>query len=398
MTSKKIQKMALSLAILSTIALSSCAKNNHKENVEEPQKIEETVNEEFHNKLVSSTFTNILENKEKIFTEYSYIYDTDGNIIGGAYDSMECFAVATNGEYSLIVMKNNETGLYDGISGFVKNDLLIDKYNLINFYAYANKDLKIYCEKELINQTNNFTIKEGKMLKVLFMTDTYAAISLEDGRTTVYINANDLDLIDNLEMDNNWFNVNSYHYLAKDANLFNDTSFNNPSHLIDMYQKVFVIKSDGNWSYVLTDSGDYGYMETFLLYKLPKEVFVDVDISDQKVRLYKDYVEIFNSYDITGKDSTPTDLGYFNIFDMDTNTYLQSRLPDGSLEYNVFVNYWMQYNAGEGMHDASWQNAYFGNKDFYHNGGSHGCVNLPYNSAKIIYDKVEIGTRVLVHK
>lgn len=30
--------------------------------------------------------------------------------------------------------------------------------------------------------------------------------------------------------------------------------------------------------------------------------------------------------------------------------------------------------------------------------GSHGCVNLPYDAAKIIYENTDVGTPVLVHK
>ena len=35
--------------------------------------------------------------------------------------------------------------------------------------------------------------------------------------------------------------------------------------------------------------------------------------------------------------------------------------------------------------------------DIYINNGSHGCVNLPHNAAKEIYETVDTGTMVLVH-
>ena len=35
--------------------------------------------------------------------------------------------------------------------------------------------------------------------------------------------------------------------------------------------------------------------------------------------------------------------------------------------------------------------------DIYINNGSHGCVNLPHNAAKEIYENVDTGTMVLVH-
>lgn len=36
--------------------------------------------------------------------------------------------------------------------------------------------------------------------------------------------------------------------------------------------------------------------------------------------------------------------------------------------------------------------------DIYLGNGSHGCVNLPNEAAETIYDNVEAGTKVLVHR
>lgn len=37
-------------------------------------------------------------------------------------------------------------------------------------------------------------------------------------------------------------------------------------------------------------------------------------------------------------------------------------------------------------------------RDIYLGNGSHGCVNLPNEAAETIYDNVEAGTKVLVHR
>lgn len=62
--------------------------------------------------------------------------------------------------------------------------------------------------------------------------------------------------------------------------------------------------------------------------------------------------------------------------------------------YQSFVNFWMPFNEGVGLHDASWRGSFGG--DIYLYSGSHGCVNLPYSSAASLYEMVEIGTPVLV--
>ena len=62
--------------------------------------------------------------------------------------------------------------------------------------------------------------------------------------------------------------------------------------------------------------------------------------------------------------------------------------------YESFVNYWMPFNGGVGMHDATWRSSFGG--QIYLRGGSHGCINLPVSAAKTIYENIEVGDAVLV--
>ena len=63
-------------------------------------------------------------------------------------------------------------------------------------------------------------------------------------------------------------------------------------------------------------------------------------------------------------------------------------------DYASPVDYWMPFNGGEGLHDASWRSNFGG--DIYHNSGSHGCVNLPVDVADDVYDMLSVGDRVFV--
>ncbi|MBR6452635.1 MAG: L,D-transpeptidase, partial [Lachnospiraceae bacterium] len=56
---------------------------------------------------------------------------------------------------------------------------------------------------------------------------------------------------------------------------------------------------------------------------------------------------------------------------------------------------WMRFSGNCGLHDASWRKAFGG--DIYLHNGSHGCVNLPHDMAVALYDRVGIGTVVVVH-
>ena len=76
------------------------------------------------------------------------------------------------------------------------------------------------------------------------------------------------------------------------------------------------------------------------------------------------------------------------------HTTLKGKNADGS-DYASPVTYWMPFNGGIGMHDATWRST-FGGK-IYLNAGSHGCVNMPYQKAGSVYNNVSAGYPIVVH-
>ena len=69
---------------------------------------------------------------------------------------------------------------------------------------------------------------------------------------------------------------------------------------------------------------------------------------------------------------------------------------DNGDEYESFVNYWMAFIGNSyGLHDATWRGTFGGS--IYQGAGSHGCVNMPYNSAAELYSMVSPGTLVLIY-
>jgi hypothetical protein len=55
----------------------------------------------------------------------------------------------------------------------------------------------------------------------------------------------------------------------------------------------------------------------------------------------------------------------------------------------------MPFNEDIGLHDATWKTEFGSN--FYQSAGSHGCINLPYNVAKEIYQYLEKGMPVICY-
>lgn len=129
--------------------------------------------------------------------------------------------------------------------------------------------------------------------------------------------------------------------------------------------------------------------------------FVVVDISSQEVKLYCNNEVILTTPVVTGKPSTPSDKGLFEIYDISHSRYLIG--PN----YKSYVDIMMKYNGGEGLHDAQYHTHEDGFKhgwrdisefggDTYLKHGSHGCINMIHDDVMTVSDYVDIGTKVLV--
>ena len=59
------------------------------------------------------------------------------------------------------------------------------------------------------------------------------------------------------------------------------------------------------------------------------------------------------------------------------------------------MDYWLPFNDGCGIHDASWRSQYGGT--IYKTNGSHGCVNTPHDAAGKIFEVMKIGYPVVVY-
>lgn len=121
------------------------------------------------------------------------------------------------------------------------------------------------------------------------------------------------------------------------------------------------------------------------------DTYIDVDITNQTVTYYVNGEVVLSSPCVTGQPgngrSTPT--GVFQVLTKIPGKYLVG--PD----WNVWVDRWMRFTGAVGLHDANWRSKFGGS--IYKSNGSHGCVNLPSDVARQLYDMVEIGTAVVVH-
>lgn len=122
--------------------------------------------------------------------------------------------------------------------------------------------------------------------------------------------------------------------------------------------------------------------------------YAEVDITNQKVFVYKDGELVIESDCVTGMANDPsreTPPGVYKVWSMDRNRILGTMEAYG---YEQPVDYWIYFTEIDiGFHDLL-RSAYGG--EIYKTNGSHGCVNLPLDVAAEMYDTVEIGYPVIV--
>lgn len=176
-------------------------------------------------------------------------------------------------------------------------------------------------------------------------------------------------------------------YFASDANLY-DTD-NNFVNTVEIYNRALELFHTNEWSLIYIDE-EYMYTENSNIKDLGND-FVEIDIGDQNVKLIKDNELLVDTPTVTGNLRTkhPTHIGLYEIWSMEHDRYL---IGPG---YKSWVYYFMPFDGGIGLHDALWRDEFGG--EIYKTDGSHGCVNLPLEAAKDIYENVNVGYKVLVH-
>ncbi len=135
------------------------------------------------------------------------------------------------------------------------------------------------------------------------------------------------------------------------------------------------------WAHTAKSHGENDYGGTY----------VEVNLTRQHLYYYKNGEYVIDSDFVSGRMTRErvTDEGIYYVYYKQENAVLKGE------DYETPVSYWMPFNGGEGLHDATWRGSFGGTIYMY--SGSHGCINLPYNVAQTIYENISIGDCVFVY-
>lgn len=128
--------------------------------------------------------------------------------------------------------------------------------------------------------------------------------------------------------------------------------------------------------------------------------YIEVDLSRQTLWYYEEGNLIVKTPIVSGQANikyaaTPT--GVNKIRDKQSPKMLKGvdEIRGGS--YEVPVNYWMNVGwTGSGIHDVGYRDRFGG--DIYKYNGSSSCMNTPKKAMKKLYERVKLGTPVVIYE
>lgn len=117
--------------------------------------------------------------------------------------------------------------------------------------------------------------------------------------------------------------------------------------------------------------------------------YIEIDYTNQHLWFYKEGELIVETDIVSGNISRSNGSpdGVFKIVYKERNATLVGE------DYESAVDYFMPFAYNVGIHDASWRSSFGG--DIYKTSGSHGCINVPSDIAKTLYETVDKGTPVI---
>ena len=119
--------------------------------------------------------------------------------------------------------------------------------------------------------------------------------------------------------------------------------------------------------------------------------YIDIDLSEQKLRHYQNGRKVGEYIISSGKRGMDTPTGEFKIWQKNPRAY--------SSTYGLYMPYWMSFKPAYGLHELpEWPNGYKEGENHLGIPVSHGCVRLGVGSAERLFNWTPLGTKVIIHQ
>lgn len=301
------------------------------------------------------------------------------------------FEVTKEDNGTTVKIEETKTAIIDSIKN-LNETLNLEENNLYNNAEFTSDDEKLKSDAEIMNKYALVTITYN-------FGDKSEIVDKDKIKDWLIIK-------DNGEVDFDKDKVDKFvQYLAKTYNTFGITR-----SFVSSYNSHTVTVVGGDYGWWLNKSAESNSLieaikagndivkEPVYLQKAASygkndigNTYAEVNLGTQHMFFYKDGVKVLESDFVSGKPSnghaTPT--GTYSVTYKELDAVLRGE------NYATPVKYWMPFNKDVGFHDATWQSSFGGKRYLTH--GSHGCINLPFDTAKQLYSYIAKGYPVVVY-
>ena len=308
-----------------------------------------------------------------------YFYRGDTSIDKVTVDSnIEVIVNETNHYYAKIILPNGDT-CYTDISSLNSCDKLDS-----NGYIVINND------KDSAVSINSYLYDSaGHVIKYLYNSQECNKVATNGKYTLITLPDGSDGFILSDTLMNKYENVSKYALIKEGVEIYYDSSLTALAYRSKSNQVVYLKYINDLYASLYDKDGrELMYVRTNDLIKN----FIDIDLNEQKMTCFIDYQFVNEWNTRSGKNTTPTHEGLFDIdwkaYDWEFTSYPGS-----------YAKYWIPFNEfDEGIHDLVGDDEENYGNNAYQLNGSHGCVRVPAMASEFVYDNYDVGDMVLVRK
>lgn len=243
--------------------------------------------------------------------------------------------------------------------------------------AYAKNTLNKYVSSKITYNYAGITqVLDGSIIKDWIGVDGNFQVMIDKAKVRTYV--------DNL--------ANTYNTaLGTSIAVSGGYDGNNHSWIIDSSKETEALIENIKNGQTITKQPIYAQTSAASYFSNVGDTYVEINMTKQHLWYYKNGYLVVDGDVVTGNESNgcSTPSGVYNLYYKQKDTVLIGE------DYASPVCFWMPFNNGIGLHDASWRSEFGG--EIYKTNGSHGCVNAPYYLAKTVYDNINSGDPVICY-
>lgn len=165
---------------------------------------------------------------------------------------------------------------------------------------------------------------------------------------------------------------------------------------IDQKAEIKALKKNIKNRQQVTRKPEYSQEELYTENHGLGDTYIEVNLTEQHLYYYQKGEVVLDTPLVSGRMTrdrfTPPGV-YFLTYKQKDRILRGRPNASGQPSYQSHVNYWMPFNGGIGLHDASWRSSFGGTIYIY--SGSHGCINLPGKKAAKIYEMIDKETPIV---